>query len=350
MRKESQNNPTILDVAKEAGVSSATVSRVLNNSGTVSQKRTDIVNAAIKRLDYYPNSVARSLKVKSTATIAMVVSDISNSFFTSVSRAIEDHIYQHGYNLLVCSTDNSAKKERSYLEMAKEKQIDGLVLNTTNLNDELIASLSKTIPIVLSNRNIKDANFHGDFVDSDNVSGTFDLTKHLIENNHTRIGAICGPQIYSTGYERYQGYIKALKEFNISEETTKELIYYGDFSVNGGFEGMRYLYERANKPTAVVVMNNDMMIGAMRYLRSKSVMVPEEISIVSYGEIYNSDLLYFQPTIVTLNPQIIGQKLAELLFERIQQKNDIINREFRYVPYLQEGKSVRTIDKERKAI
>ena len=335
--------PTIKDVAREAGVSIATVSRVLNNSPGVRENLVNAVREAIVKIEYCPNSVARSLKMNATSTIAMLVSDISNSFFTAVSRSIEDYICTFGYNLIVCSTDNDPLKEVSYLTLLKEKQIDGLVLNTTSKNDDLVIQLSQELPIVLSNRNVSKSGFKGDFVDSDNISGVYELTTYLISMGHRKIGVVLGPSDTSTSAERYLGYLKAMQEIGLTKDDLVPYIYEADFTANGGYNGIKALYNQDDRPSVVIVMNNEMMLGAMRYLRANAIQVPEEISIASYGDIINMDILYVQPTIVTLNPYVIGRKIAELLVERIHLKNEIWNREFRYAPMLIKGNSVREL-------
>ncbi len=335
--------PTIKDVAREAGVSIATVSRVINNSPGVRENLVNAVHDAIQKINYCPNSVARSLKRNATSTIAMLVSDISNSFFTAVSRSIEDYVCTFGYNLIVCSTDNDTEKEILYLTLLKEKQIDGLVLNTTSKNDDFVIQLSHELPIVLSNRNVSKAGFKGDFVDSDNISGAYELTTYLISLGHQKIGAVLGPLDTSTSAERYLGYLKAMREIGLTKDDLAPYIYEADFTANGGYQGMKTLYHRDDRPSVVIMMNNEMMLGAMRYLRENAILVPEDVSIASYGDIINMDILYVQPTIVTLNPYVIGRKIAELLVERIQLKNEVWNREFRYVPKLVKGNSVRKL-------
>ncbi len=334
---------TIKDVAKLAGVSIASVSRVINKNYTVGPEIEQKVLNAIKILNYYPNSVARSLKSNTTYTIGFVVSDISNNYFTVLSKAIEDVIESQHYNLIVCSTDGKKDKEYTYLKLLLEKKVDGIILNTTGENDSFIASLSKKIPIVLCHRKINAKDFKGDLLDSDNINGVYSLTKHLISFGHRKIGIINGLQNVSTGKERFEGFKKAMQEIGIDVNNNYKFRFDEDFSLEGGYQGAAELMKLKDKPTAVIAMNNEMMVGALKYFRTHNINIPDTFSVASYGDIINADLLYVQPSIVTLNPWVIGKKMGELIMERIETQNDIDNREIRYVPQLIPGNGVKMI-------
>jgi DNA-binding LacI/PurR family transcriptional regulator len=334
---------TIKDVAKAAGVSVATVSRVVNKNYYVSPDLKEKVLDVIHRLGYYPNSVARSLKKEKTNTIGFLVSNISNNYFTSLSKAVEDVIQSRNYNLIVCSTDDRKDREYAYLKLLLEKKVDGLILNTTGENDDFIASLSEKLPVVLISRKIDKKNFKGDLVDSDNINGAYSLTQHLISLGHRKIGIINGLQKVSTGKERFEGFKKAMQEIDINVNNNYKYRYDEDFSLEGGYQGASKLMGSDDRPTAVVIMNNEMILGALKYFRTHDIDIPEVVSVASYGDIINSDLLYVHPSIVTLNPWVIGKKLADLIIERIEQKNDIGNREIRYASQLIPGNGVKII-------
>jgi len=336
-------NATIKDVAREANVSIATVSRVLNNDKSVRAVTEKAVREAIQKVNYTPNSVARSLKRNTTSTIAMLVSDISNSFFTAVAKSIEDYVFGFGYSLIVCSTDNRKDKEILYLQMLKERHVDGLVLNTTNQNDNLVVQFSREIPVVLCNRNVISAAFQGDFVGSENITGMYALTMHLIENGHESIGLVTGPSGMSTSEERLKGYLLAMQKIGYQADQLKDLIVQADFTFSGGVYGARSFMERASRPTALILGNNEMATGALQYLQEAHISIPGELSLASYGEIENQNIMYVQPSIVTLNSYIIGRKIAELILERIENKNAIKNREYRYIPSLIPGNSVQKL-------
>ncbi len=340
---EFMKNVTVKDVAKAAGVSIATVSRVLNKNYFVSKELEQKVTNAIKQLNYYPNSVARSLKNKNTLTIGFLVSDISNSYFTTISRAIEDVIQQHNYSLIVCSNDSKPEKEYTYLKLLLEKKVDGIIINTTGKNDDFIADISEKVPIVLCGRKVNAPNFIGDFVDSDNVSGSYDLTSHLIKLGHRKIGLINGPISVSSGRERFEGFQNAMKTIGIDVTDGYKYKYDGSFDIDGGYKGAAKLMETDDKPTAVVIMNNEMSIGALKYFRTHNINIPEDISVASFGNIENEDLLFVKPSYVKMNTWAMGRKQAELIVERIENKNQLPNREVRYSTLLIIGNGVRSI-------
>lgn len=333
-------NVTIKDVAKHAGTSTATVSRVINGMSGVSPQLAQKVLQAAKMLDYHPNFIARSLKTDSTSTIAFIVSDISNPSFTAMAKAIEDVIEPAGYNLLMCSTDERKEKERRYLQLMVEKKVDGIILNTTGKNDSFVSSISHKVPMALSNRKIDDLNFCGDFVDTDNFDGVFSLTTHLFQHGHRRIGVIGGNPLVSTGRERFQGFASAMKMIHIDVTEQYPYLFQGDFTSMDGYVGGEVLMSKPNPPTAIIVMNNEMLVGALRYFHKAGIQIPSQLSLVAYGNITNSDLFYVQPTYVTLNPIVIGTKLGNILVERISSAGPLGNREIRFSPHLVEGNSV----------
>ena len=209
-------NVTIKVVAKDAGVSIATVSRVLNKNYPVSAELEKRVMQSIKKLNYYPNSVARSLKFDSTLSIGLIVSDISNSFFSMISRSVENVVMHKNYDLIVCSTDNQRDKELSYIQLLMSKKVDGLIINASGHNDEYIASVSQTMPVVLCGRRVQDPSFRGGFVDSDNVSGSYALTQHLIDCGHRRIAILNGQMNVSSAQERLAGVRRAMLSADIA--------------------------------------------------------------------------------------------------------------------------------------
>lgn len=337
-------NVTIKDVAKTANVSIATVSRVLNKNYYVSPELEAKVMDAIKKLDYYPNSVARSLKNESTQTIGLIVSDISNSFFTFVNRSVENILKQYNYNLIVCSTDNQQEKELSYLKLLLEKKVDGIILNTTGFNEEFISSISQQIPIVLCGRRINSSNFKGDYVDSDNTTGSYMLTQYMLEQKHRNIGIICGQQSISSGIERIEGFRRAMKSAGIQVDENYPYQFYGNYNCSdSGYEGAEYLLSLNNPPTAVLAMNNELAVGALRYFHSHGINVPENISFACYGNILNADLFYIHPYYIDMDPRIIGTRVGELLIERIEHKNELPNREIRFAPILMQGNSIKKL-------
>lgn len=323
------------DVSKMAGVSIATVSRVINNSNNVSSEIKDKVNKAIKELGYIPNNAARSLKNDSSCSIAFVVSDISNPYFTTMAKAIEDIANEYNYNIFVCSTDDKKENELSHLKLLLSKKVDGIVINITGENNDFIEKISKdNLPMVLIDRKIESDNFIGDYISYDNYAGIQTLVTHLVSLGHTKIAVINGNFKVSTAKERYDGFVKMMKKFGILVEKDYKYRYDGDYSIESGYKATKYFMSMDEPPTAILAMNNNMAIGALKYLRTHDIKIPEEISIVSYGDIDNAELLYVRPTIVLQDPQIIGMRAGQLLMERIIKKNKLRNREVMYLPQL----------------
>jgi LacI family transcriptional regulator len=337
-------NVTIKDVAQFAKVSIATVSRVINQHASVNPEIKEKVLKAIEELNYYPNNAARSLKIQNTRTIAFLVSDISDYFFTTIGKGIEDVIRNLKYNIMFCSTGNSGEIELEYLKLLLEKKVDGIILNTTGKNNEYISELSHRVPIVLSNRRINHPNFKGDFVDFDNFGGIFELTSHLISLGHRDIGVVNGPLFLSTFKERYEGFVSAMKTAGIEVSEQYPFQYIGNTysSSQDGYEGAKFLMEADVRPTAIVLMNSEIAFGALRYFYEKQIKIPDDVSIVSFGDMFNRDLLYIRPTISYTNLKGIGKKLGELMIERIE-NNDIVNREIRFTPRIQYGNSTRPL-------
>ncbi len=327
---------TIREVAREAGVSIATVSRVMNKNYYVSPDVEERVRKAVEKTGYYPDSIARSMKSNTTFLIGFIVSDISNQHFMAMARAIEDVISQENYNLIVCSTENEAKLEKDYIQALISKKISGIVLNTTGKNDDFIAKVSETVPVTLIYRRIRNGRFRGDIVNSNSLKGAYDLAKHLIGLGHVRMGIINGFPGLSTSEERFEGCLKALNEHGLSVEP--EYVRNGDFTQESGYKGAEALMGLDVPPSVIVAMNNAMTLGALKYLRTHGIRVPEDVSVACYGDIDDIELMYVQPTHVTQNPRTTGSKAAELILARIKD-HTAANREVIFESTLQPGNS-----------
>lgn len=338
----SKKTITIKEVAKLAGVSIATVSRVVNGNYYVGPEVTKRVNSAITKLEYQPNMFARSLKGAASLTLAVLVSDISNTYLSLVTKAVEDFVWVRDYNLIFSSTEGHAERELSTLKDLVSKKIDGLILNTTGHNDRYVAEISASLPVVLLHRRLRARGFRGDLVDSNNRKGAAELTRHLLAAGHKRIGVINGMLDVSSGEERFAGCCETLAEAGLPISADSPMVFNGDFTAESGYLGMEYFHRSQPEVTGIVAMNNAMTIGALRYLRQHRIRVPRDISIVCYGDIVNREVLYVQPTTVSLDPQIIGTRAAEFLLSRIDAPATK-RREFIYEPVLSNGESVRTV-------
>ena len=332
-------NPTIKDVAREAGVSIATVSRVLNKKGSVKDTSAQNVLHAIEHLGYHPNSIARTLKNDSSKTIGLIVSDISNDFFTRMARGIEDVLSDHGYNLFVCSTDDNQKREVQCLSLLREKQVDGIILNSSGKNNDLITSMSSQLPFALFSRKIPNPEFKGDFVDNDNYSGLRNLTEILLQLGHKKIGYIGGQSYISSAAERFSGFQSAMREAGMDVSEDYPYLFLGSFNrLDSGYDGAKSLWDKG--VTAIICGNNLLALGAMKYCIEAKLNLPKELSLCSFGTLANQSLLAVSPTSCEQNPNAMGARLAELIIERIESKNCIPNREIRFTTTILPGNGV----------
>ena len=329
-------NVTIREVAKDAGVSTATVSRVLNNCNTVNEALRERVNSSIKKLGYYPNSIARTLKSNSSKTVGFVVSDIANDFFAGMVRSVEDVLSKSGYNLIVCSTDSNQQREKNYLYLLQEKKVDGIIINISGKNDDLITEISQRLPIVLFSRKIKNPLFKGDFVDNDNYTGITLLTKHLLSLGHKKIGLLNGQLYLSSAAERFEAFCATMESVDIQIDEHYPYVYNGNFNrISSGALGAKELFEKG--ATAILATNNVLALGALQFCRESGINVPSDLSLASFGKISNYEYLYVQPSYVDLFPSAMGTRLSELMIERIESKNSLLNREIRFPTALVPG-------------
>lgn len=318
-------NPTISDVARLADTSTATVSRVINNSTSVKEETKKKVYEAIDALGYYPNFIARSLKNDETKVIGLLVSDISNSHFTAVAKEIEEVISVKGYSLIVCSTDEDGRRERNYINLLMSQKIDGLIINATGYNDDYITQLSCELPIVLLSRKISDPDFVGDYVDMDNFAAGYSLCQHLISYGHKDIAIMSGPQRLSTSRERVDGFCASMKDAGLPIK--QEYIFNGFFTQQSGVEGARYLMELPTPPTAIVLANNSLSMGALCYFRRNNIRIPDRVSLAAFSNFINTDLYYVQPSIFYNDSAKIGKTTGELIMERISTEDRLENRQ-----------------------
>ena len=331
---------TLREVAQRAGVSIATVSRVLNKSGCVHPKIQQAVNEAVEALGYYQNSIARSLKTNATFTIGFVTADISNPYVTVVAKAVEDIVRKKHYDLFMCSTEGSAAREDEYLRLLMGRNIDALVLNGTGYNQELVVQISRHIPVVLVHRRYDIQGFRGDLVDSDNEQGAYELTKHLISLGHRKIFIIKGAANTSTNIERLAGFCAAMKALaGIDVDERYAFQYDGDFSKEAGTKAIDHMCGLPDIPTAVLTLNNTMALGALERLKEKNLRIPEDVSLATYNEIDFRELMLVRPTVYHVNPRELGLKAGQALLERLVD-SDIPNRDLIVKGHMLSGNAV----------
>ena len=306
---------TIKDVARETDVSIATVSHVINGTRYVSPELTERVKKVIERLDYHRNGVARSLKTQRTYTIGLIVSDISNPFFSTLVRGVEDAAAENGYSVIISNTDEDLAKERLCLNILRQRRIDGLVIAPTGKEDKDLELLSKQgIPFVFVDRKID--GIEADAVLSENIEGAYRAIRYLIKGGHRRIGIILGLKDVPTSEERFIGYRKALREFGIPEK--EELIARGNFRVEGGAKACGKLLSLPNPPSAILSLNNLTTIGVLKALKERGLRCSEDIEVVGFDDFEWLEISKLTLTAIAQQPYEMGYRAAQMLFARIK--------------------------------
>lgn len=315
---------TIYDIAKQVGVSPATVSRVINQSGYVSAKTRQRILEVLKAHNYYPNELARSLISKQSNTIALVVSDVTNPFFTTLARGVEDVAIKNGFSVVLCNTDENPEKESLYLELVLKKRMDGVILAPAGKFDQKLKLLGeRKIPLVLVDRKLK--RLKADVVCSDNVKGARLAVNHLVKLGHKRIAMITGPLHVTTSSERLEGYRAALQEHGV--EIEERLIKEGRYNRESGYKLTEELLSLDSPPTAILAANNFLAIGAILALRARGLRVPEDMALISFDDVEVTSLIYPFMTAVVQSSYTMGTIAAQMLLERIEGKVSSESRE-----------------------
>ncbi|MGZ9587035.1 catabolite control protein A [Paenibacillus marinisediminis] len=310
---------TIYDVAREAGVSMATVSRVVNNNPNVKPQTRKKVYEAIERLGYRPNAVARGLASKKTTTVGVVIPDISNSIFAEIARGIEDIANMYHYNIILCNADKKKEKEIRVINTLLEKQVDGLLfMGGVVTEDHIQAFRTSSVPIVLCAT--KDDNGSIPSVDIDHEAAAFDAVNTLIRHGHRDIAMISGTlQDPANGYARFQGYKKALEGAGI--EYKEDLVRIGNYRYESGIEAMKYFLGLKKKPTAIFSATDEMAIGAIHCIQDAGSNVPEDFSVISVDNVRMASMVRPQLTTVAQPMYDIGAVAMRLLTKLMKKEH-----------------------------
>ena len=310
---------TLKDVAKLAGVSTATVSHVINGTRFVSDELQKKVNDAMSALDYQPNMMARALKIGFQKTIGVIVPDCTNPFFAEISRAIDRYCFSKGYNIILCNTDNNLDQQSSYTNMLISKHIDGVIFISSDNSEEDVEKFQKhSIPIVIADRIGKYHNV--DSIIVDNEKGGYEATKYLINRGFTKIGCISGPSFISSSSQRLLGYKRALKESNI--ELIDEYISVGDFHFAGGITAANAFLNLKNRVEAVFATNDMMALGFIDTLRNQGVSVPQDVSVIGYDNIQLAQFMSPKLTTVAQPLEELAQTATNLLLKKIKKQSN----------------------------
>jgi len=315
-----ERRTTITDVARAAGVHPSTVSRVLNRRAELSllPETRERVVAAANRLGYRPSALARSLRLRRTFTLGMLVPDITNPFFPPIIKGVEDTAHARGYNLILCNTMDSSEREATYLRVLRERQVDGLLIASSFMADSTISELRREkFPYVLLNRATRGSDDLA--VLPNNREGTAAGIDHLVELGHRRIGLVGGPQTTMTGQERLANARAALRRHRLAADDAMVAIADG-FSEEAGYIAARRLLREGEAPTAIFTANDLIALGTLRAAREAGLVVPDDLSIVGFNDIPQADL--FDPPLTTVHvPQLeMGAKAASLLIAQLERE------------------------------
>jgi LacI family transcriptional regulator len=281
---------TIKDVAREAGVSVATVSKILNLPDYSKPETREKVTAAIKRLNYQPNHAAQSMVRKKAGMIALIIPDVRNQFFTDVARGVEDVANQHNYRVMLCNTDEDPQKQQNYLQALQGRIVDGFIIAVASDDSRQLRKIGRSeLPFVFIDR----------------------------ECRNYRVGFISGKQDAQTGRERLQGYCDALAEKGI--EPDRQLVKDGKFTIEGGYQAAKALLEMAGRPDALFVANNAMTIGALKAISEKRIRIPDEIALVSFDDADWAEFFTPALTVIRQPTYTMGSLAGEILFQRLME-------------------------------
>ncbi len=337
------NAGTLKDVASRLNLSVSTVSRVVNGKGYVKEETRQRVLECLETCNYVPNEIARSLQSRETMTIGVVVPDLCETYFGRIIKAIDREVTDAGYMLVVTDSGESRTQERRYLDALYQKRVDALVLSTVDMNEPNVQRyLSSGTPVIFVDNmpRISGEDIHCVLVDNQQASDL--AVQTLIDRGHERIALVVGALDESTGYERREGYCRAMEKNGIAIDPA--LIAVGNFKRDGGYECMRQLLEnRQEHPfTAVHVTSEMMTIGALQAIREAGLTVGKDVSLVGFD--VHDDLGLANPTIATVRQpedemgQRIGKMLLQLLKPRIYGEPE--SKKVRVKAYLQTGSSI----------
>ncbi len=308
---------TIKEVAQRARVSVGTVSNVLSGAVKVSPQLVERVSKAIRELDYHPNHIARSLKIKQTKMLGMVIPDITNPFFPLIVRGAEDAALKNGYLLVTFNTDDRTEREKQVLSMLRLRRTDGILLvtarDTTDLS-HVTGTIDSGIPVLCLDRIPNKLKV--DSVTVDNIKGAQVCIRHLISMGHRRIATITGAMGLGTAVDRLKGYKMALKEAHLKLDP--DLIKEGNFRIEGGYQAAKELLLQHDRPSALFVANGMMTLGVLRALEEIGLDCPGDIAVATFDDLAIADVFRPHLTAVAQPAYVMGCRGAEILIERVE--------------------------------
>lgn len=312
----------IKEIAGIAGVSSATVSRVINNSGYVKEETKKKVLGIIEKYDYVPNAIARSLSINDSLSIGVIIPDIENEFFSKVISGISELADEYRYNLVLLCSNENLQKEHEFLRLVESQRLRGIIITPISESDKftqeyLFRLKRQGIPIVLVDRDVKEEVIDGVFVD--NKLGAYEGVLALIKAGHGDIAIITGPDTSKPGKDRYKGFEMAMKEAGLYIK--KEYIECGDFKIEKAYECMKRLMNLKTPPTAVFSSNNLTTLGCLKYITEKGLKPGEDISIIGFDEIEALKIIDYNLSVIDRDAKEQGKEAMKLLYKAIKRES-----------------------------
>ena len=332
---------TMKDLARETGLGLATISKYFNG-GTVREKNRTLIEAAVKKLHYVPNEVARSLKTQQTRVIGVIIPELSNAFITSIISSMEDILRKHDYAVIVCDCRSDVKREKEAVEFLMHRRVDGLINMATDMTgSHLKAALSSGIPVLLIDRFIENLRGKVSAVVIDNAHAASQAVQKLTALGHRKIGLILGsPNLYTTN-QRLTGYLSALKDAGISP--VDECIRYGDYTMDGGYQAAQDLLALKQRPTALFVTNFEMTLGAMLALQHAGIEVPNGLSVIGFDKLELFGEIFPNLTLIRQPQMSIGHEAANLMLDMLSDRESFAPRIVTLTTELTDGSSVRSV-------
>ncbi len=328
-KKGKPKKTSLADIANSLGVSRTLVSMVLNGRGDENGINSDTqkrVLAKAKELNYKPNQLARGLRLGRTNTIGLIVADISNPFYATVARGIEDLAGQHGFRLMVCSSDEDSQKESELIQMFRDRQADGLIISTTQQNnDEIMALREDNYPFVLIDRHLEGLDINS--VTVDNHLGATQAVDHLAQNGAKKIGLLkISPTHLSTMRDRVSGFLDATKTHMLA--SSPDLIQEIPFNrvKEGVYEALEYLLGDEVKADAIFAANNNLAAACLEYARENGLNIPQDIALLSFDDVRMFKFSYPTITAVAQPLQEIGRQAIKLLLDEILTKEPVVTK------------------------
>lgn len=324
---------TIKDIANYTGFSVTTISLVLNNKATKIPAGTkQKIQEAVKELNYHPNQLAVGLVKKRTQTIGLIISDVSNTFFSMLAKGVEDACRQQGWNLILCNTNDEHARDMSYIQVLADRGVDGILFcmakdSSRQKTQESLRLLKKLkMPFIMVDRHVEHAECSSVVVD--HMQGGYIATKHLLELGHRKIGCVTGPNNLEDSMERLRGYRNALREWNVPYD--EQLVFEGNYDRESGFAAAEYF--AAKRPTAIFAFNDMSAYGVYSGLKKRGIRLPEDMSLVGYDDTFFSEFLDVPLTSVRQPVYDMGVEGVRQLMDELE--NESLHRRIMFEPQL----------------